>query len=153
MNYMFRSATFRLTVYYLAIIAVISIGFSTALYNVALHDLRSGLQWQTRQIYNNFPVFIDSPYLSSVEAFKSSRDHLLGRIILSNALVLIGAGFASYALARRTLRPIEEAHERQKRFTADVSHELRTPLTSLKMESEVALLDTKANKQIGRAHV
>ena len=147
MNYMFRSATFRLTMYYLGIIAVITIGFSTALYHVALHDLQSGLQQQTRQIYDNFPVFIDSPYLSSVDAFKASRDHLLGRIVLSNILVLIGAGFASYALARRTLQPIEAAHERQKRFTADVSHELRTPLTSLKMESEVALLDTKASKQ------
>jgi signal transduction histidine kinase len=49
-------------------------------------------------------------------------------------------------LARRTLEPIEAAHEQQKRFTADVSHELRTPLTALKMESEVALLDKEVTK-------
>src|SRR5206468_328883 len=56
------------------------------------------------------------------------------------------SGFASYGLARRTLRPIEESHEQQKRFTADVSHELRTPLTALKMSSEVALMDAAASK-------
>ncbi len=60
-------------------------------------------------------------------------------------LVLIVTAVASYILARRTLRPIEAAHEQQKRFTADVSHELRTPLTSIKMESEVALMDKKAS--------
>jgi signal transduction histidine kinase len=64
-----------------------------------------------------------------------------------NLIVLCGAGLSSYWLARRTLEPIEEAHEQQKRFTADVSHELRTPLTALRMESEVALLNPKSKAQ------
>lgn len=143
---MFRSATFRLTMYYLAIIAVISIGFSVALYHVASHDLALSLEQQTRRISDNFPVFTDSPYLRFTTELDKGREHLLGQIVLWNIVVFIGAGFASYALARRTLQPIEAAHERQKRFTADVSHELRTPLTALKMESEVALLDTAASK-------
>ncbi|MDB5169699.1 MAG: putative Histidine kinase [Candidatus Saccharibacteria bacterium] len=144
---MFRSATFKLTMSYLAIIAIISIGFSIGIYQVASRDLEFGLQRQTERITNHFPVFSGSPYLHSEGAdLRESRDHLVGRLIALNAVVLIGAGFASYALARRTLGPIEEAHERQKRFTADVSHELRTPLTALKMESEVALMDPTASK-------
>lgn len=144
---MFRSATFKLTTAYLTIIAIISIGFSVALYTVAMHDVESGLQRQTQRITNNFPVFLDSPYLRADGTdLEESRSHLLGRLVALNLIVLIGAGFASYALARRTLGPIEAAHERQKRFTADVSHELRTPLTALRMESEVALMDPKTSK-------
>jgi two-component system sensor histidine kinase CiaH len=143
---MFRSATFKLTMYYLAIIAVISISFSSALYHMALDDLAYGLQQQTRRISDNFPVFYDSPYLRSNAELAAGRDHLIGRLVLFNVFVLGAAGFASYALARRTLQPIEAAHKLQKRFTADVSHELRTPLTALKMEAEVALLDPNLSK-------
>jgi signal transduction histidine kinase len=144
---MFRSATFKLTAVYVGIIALISIGFSVGIYQVASHDLQSGLRRQTERITNHFPIFLDSPYLRSQGTdLRESREHLVGRLIVLNVLVLTGAGFASYALARRTLAPIKAAHERQKRFTADVSHELRTPLTALKMESEVALLDPKASK-------
>jgi signal transduction histidine kinase len=144
---MFRSATFKLTLSYVTIIALISIGFSIGIYQVASHDLESGLERQTERITNHFPVFMGSPYLRSQSTdLDESRDHLVGRLVALNVLVLTGAGFASYALARRTLGPIEAAHERQKRFTADVSHELRTPLTALRMESEVALLDPKTSK-------
>jgi two-component system sensor histidine kinase CiaH len=59
--------------------------------------------------------------------------------------VLIVTAIVAYLLAKRTLRPIERAHNQQTRFTADVSHELRTPLTALKMDTEVTLLDKKAN--------
>lgn len=146
MKNMFSSATARLTMYYMAIIAVISIGFSAALYQIAVHDLRLGLERQNRRIYDNFPVFADSPYLNSQAALKESTQHLLSRLVACNILVLTGAGFASYGLARRTLRPIQQAHDRQSQFVADVSHELRTPLTSLKMSADVALLDTNATK-------
>lgn len=144
---MFRSATFKLTLYYLLIIGVISIGFSTVLYQVAANDLANSLDHQTQRISDNFPVFSNSPYLHNGAEMALGKQHLLGRLVVFNLVVMVLAGFASYALARRTLRPIQDAHERQKRFTADVSHELRTPLTALKMESEVALMDPAASKK------
>ncbi len=149
---MFRSATFKLTMWYLAIVMVISLAFSIAVYHFATNELQFGLQHQTQQIFRRFPVFNSDPYLQSRgDDISSSAHHILWQLAYFNVLVLAGAGFASYFLARRTLEPIEAAHERQKRFTADVSHELRTPLTSLKMGSEVALLDTKADKKELRA--
>jgi signal transduction histidine kinase len=131
---------------YLAIVTLISICFSVVIYQVAARDLTFGLRRQTQRIYDNFPVFSDSPYLRMGEDINEGKSHLIGRLVLLNMVVISTAGVASYALARRTLKPIEEAHERQKRFTADVSHELRTPLTALKMESEVALMDPAATK-------
>jgi signal transduction histidine kinase len=49
-------------------------------------------------------------------------------------------------MARRTLEPIEQAHDAQSRFTSDASHELRTPLAAMKTELEVALRDPHLSK-------
>jgi two-component system sensor histidine kinase CiaH len=138
---MFRSATFKLTLWYIALIMAISILFSIILYRVASDQLTHELMFQSARIYNQFPIFQNDRILHPTADITSGEHSILFRLIIFNALVVIAAGFGSYALARRTLEPIEEAHEQQKRFTADVSHELRTPLTALKMESEVALLN------------
>src|SRR5665213_2436774 len=142
---MFRSATFKLTMWYLGLVVLISVGFSIVLYHVATAELARGLHFQTQQIFNKFPIFDDSPLLRSGPDLSDGAHRILLRLIGFNIIVFVGAGFASYWLARRTLRPIEEAHEQQKRFTADVSHELRTPLTAIKMESEVALLNKQGS--------
>lgn len=148
---MFRSATFKLTMWYLAIVMAISLMFSVVLYSVAAGELDRGLNNETRRIYKKFPVFEGNPVLRPDADYDSGTHRIFLRLVGFNVIVLAGAGWASYWLARRTLKPIEEAHEQQKRFTADVSHELRTPLTALKMESEVALMNNKNGKKELRA--
>ncbi|QQS18616.1 hypothetical protein IPL68_00735 [Candidatus Saccharibacteria bacterium] len=64
-----------------------------------------------------------------------------------NGVVLASGAVCSYLLARRTLRPVEEAMEAQSRFSSDAAHELRTPLTIMQSEIEVGLRDKKATKQ------
>jgi len=66
---------------------------------------------------------------------------LLTSLVITNICIWLAGGIGSYYLARRTLIPIEEAHEAQSRFTSDASHELRTPLASMRTEIEVALRD------------
>lgn len=144
---MFRSATFKLTTYYLLILMIISFGFSVVLYRVATIELWRGFHQESQRIVTQFPVFKNSPMIGSRTEIDDSVHRILVELVFFNAVVLVSAGFASYLLARRTLAPIEEAHNQQKRFTADVSHELRTPLTALRMESEVALLDPKPSSQ------
>ncbi|HVX47781.1 MAG TPA: HAMP domain-containing sensor histidine kinase [Candidatus Saccharimonadales bacterium] len=148
---MFRSATFKLTMWYLGIVMAISLIFSVVLYHVTTGELGRGLHSETQRIYRQFPVFEGNPLLRPGTDYDTGAHRILLRLVGFNILVLIGAGWASYWLARRTLEPIEEAHEQQKRFTADVSHELRTPLTALKMESEVALMNDKNGKKELRA--
>ena len=130
----------------MAIVMTISIVFSFALYSVTTSELDRGLDRETQRIENQFPVFDEYPYMQQMARDNDDNDgahSILLRLLTLNLLVLVGAGFVSYWLARRTLEPIEAAHEQQKRFTSDVSHELRTPLTALRMESEVALLNNK----------
>lgn len=150
---MFRSATFKLTMWYLAIVMAISLAFSIVLYNVATRELDRGLHNETQRIYRQFPVFEGNPLLKPHADYDNGAHRILLRLAAFNLVVLVGAGLSSYWLARRTLEPIEAAHEQQKRFTADVSHELRTPLTALRMESEVALMNKKAAAKELRATI
>jgi signal transduction histidine kinase len=142
---MFRSATFKLTLWYLGIAMAISILFSVALYSVTTGELKRGLHNESQSLYNQFPVFQGDPRFgfNSNPFYQSSAHRILLRLLGFNVLVLVLAGGSSYLLAKRTLGPIEVAHLQQKRFTSDVSHELRTPLTAIRMESEVALLNAK----------
>jgi two-component system, OmpR family, sensor histidine kinase CiaH len=78
--------------------------------------------------------------------YADSQRRILFNLMLLNAGVFAVGALASYVLARRTLRPIEEALEAQNRFTADASHELRTPLAAMKTEIEVAMRDPKLSK-------
>lgn len=140
---MFRSAVFKLTAAYVAIIMSICVVFSVVLYNVAVQELQRGFHNQYTRWYNAYEPFgLRQPGTPTEELALRSK-HIFEQILYFNLLVLFVTGAACYILARRTLRPIEAAHEQQKRFTADVSHELRTPLTALKMETEVSLMDAK----------
>ncbi|HVW23528.1 MAG TPA: HAMP domain-containing sensor histidine kinase [Candidatus Saccharimonadales bacterium] len=142
---MFRSATFKLTMWYLALVMVISISFSVVLYRVTTNELSRGLRHEIVRIDKQFPIFNDNELLQPQAEYQYGQHRIWLRLVGFNLIVLAGAGLASYWLARRTLEPIEAAHEQQKRFTSDVSHELRTPLTALRMESEVALFNKKGS--------
>jgi two-component system sensor histidine kinase CiaH len=143
---MFKSATVKLTLSYLGIITLLCFMFSGAIYHFATSELHHGLDRQSQRISSDFPGFNFDPALHPETDYATSSHRILLNLIYFNLLVLIAAGFASYGLARWTLRPIQSSHEQQKRFTSDVSHELRTPLTALKMTSEVALMDKTASK-------
>ncbi len=155
---MFHKTVVRLTAFYLAIIMAISLFFSLNLYSVSSNEIRRTVTKQT-QAFDRRPV---DPLIDAIrDDLRSQRDtiiddandRLIFRLFMINLFILAGGGLLSYALARRTLRPIEEAHEAQSRFVADASHELRTPITAMKAESEVALSDpkltaTQARKQL-----
>ena len=141
---MLRSATFRLTASYLAILMAISLLFSLVLFNISSQEIATGLRHQMpyyqRLLGDGFEQGLQSYQDQELDL---ARHHLELELVLVNLGILLVAGGASYGLARRTLQPIEEAFEAQSRFTADASHELRTPLTAMKTEIEVALRDPK----------
>ena len=127
---------------YLAIIMLMSIVFSFTIYNFSKQELVG--QRQIRIPMNMRQVI-------SLDEFENLRqaqldiasDRLKQRLIFYNFLVLIFGTFLSYFLALKSLEPIEQALEKQDRFTSDASHELRTPLTAMRSEIEVILRDKK----------
>lgn len=145
---MFHSAALKLTGWYLAIIMTLSLGCSFALYHVSSNDLQRNAQRQIGFIDNSLRPRDLRDYIKLWQKqLSDNRNHLKANLVLFNTAVLVGGGAISYLLARRTLEPIEEALDAQKRFTADASHELRTPLTAMQAEIEVALRNPKLTKQ------
>jgi signal transduction histidine kinase len=67
--------------------------------------------------------------------------HLLGELVWFNVVFIAGSGIVGYFFARRTLKPIELAHQAQARFTSEASHELRTPLAAMRADTEVTLME------------
>jgi signal transduction histidine kinase len=154
---MFQSATLKLTGWYLLILMAISILFSVAIYNVTTNEVGERLQqlqtrFERRELdgLSTPPPWLTTgdPTYAQLRAEQNERagHNLLIALYYVNLLILIAGGAGSYFLARRTLGPIEEAHEAQSRFTSDASHELRTPLAVMKMELEVALRDKDLTK-------
>lgn len=136
---MIHSVALRLSLFYLAIIMALSIGFSLVIYRVSADELGKVVQPP-----KDIVTMVDEPWRSNFVAARlaqseMSRNNLRGNLIFLNIGTLLLGAIGSYALARRTLQPIEEAFEAQGRFTADASHELRTPLTAMQTSIEVGL--------------
>jgi two-component system sensor histidine kinase CiaH len=143
---MFRSATLKLTAWYLAILMAISIIFSIVIFQLNFHEV--GVRLENLQ-----QGLIDTSLLQKISDTTGINNSLITTqseqaafqmllsLIYINTSILIAGGIASYFLARRTLRPLELAHDAQSRFTSDASHELRTPLAAMKAELEVTLRD------------
>ncbi len=139
---MFQSATFKLTAGYLAIIVAVSLLFSVVIYTIASREVDSHIGYLQS---DSLLGALQFEALRTTEVHKAQAN-LLNALAITNLIIWLGGGVGSYHLARRMLRPIEEAHDAQSRFTSDASHELRTPLASMKTEIEVALRDPQLSK-------
>lgn len=152
---LFQKTTVRLTAVYLAVLMLLAVVFSIALFRVSVSELDRNYVHAV-DFANNFVGFRLDPQLA--DNYLSDRtlerdeghQHLIKQLVVLGAVILVSGGFFSYALARRTLEPIEEAHMSLERFTADASHELRTPLTTMRTEIEVALLNPELNVKESR---
>ena len=78
---------------------------------------------------------------------------MMGQVLLTLVLditpvLAVLAIVGGYVITGRTLKPVEEALERERVFTADVSHELRTPVSVITSESEFALMPETSKEEM-----
>ncbi len=126
---MFERARRRLALRYLALLVVVVVAFSGVFFAVLAVVLQP-----------DFDVSQDaSPEAVAERAYRRTIERIAIAIVLADGVVLLLVGGAAYYLAGRTLDPIREAHERQRRFVADASHEMRTPITAIRSTAESAL--------------
>lgn len=152
------AATARLAFTYLAIIMLMSLGFSLVLYRVSWGEI--GRQIPPDSLYStnqntNSPDYgsgqtpqdnsgttqqSQEPVGQFLEKrAREGRSELIARLVLLNITALALGSALSYILARKTLSPLERAMEAQAQFVSDASHELRTPLAAMQVSNEVAL--------------
>lgn len=163
---MFESARLKLTVFYLAALLTFSIVLTFGLHAFVQaefdrsNDAQRGVVQQLGQRYWTRSFDPDAPHPAQNfaqlqdEQAQKTQDRLTREFVLLNIGVFVVGALVSYWYAGRTLRPIQEAHELQKRFTSDASHELRTPLASMRLENEIFLrqkkfTDTEVRDQVG----
>lgn len=156
---MFRSARWKLTLFYLGIIVLFNLVVTLSVRVYAEHEFLRSNTAQRSEVRRWVVDFFESPLPSrsdsAIQDIQEAeaqivRAHLNQGLLVINLFALAIGGLLSYWFAGRTLRPIEEAHEAQARFTADASHELRTPLANMRLENEVFLRQKSFSEEEGR---
>jgi two-component system sensor histidine kinase CiaH len=121
-NNTFLKARLKLTFFYASSIIVLLAAFSIAAYFLFSGLAKSNLEYE------------EDKNLAEVEqnTIDKSIDRLGTILLITDCGVIIVSAVLGYYLAGKTLAPIQESLEKQKRFVADSAHELRTPLTIMK---------------------
>ena len=146
MNTSFNSAIIKLTLWYLVIIMLVSLVFSTVIFQVSDQALTRGFSFGDGPGQRALVTDLELFETLRTKRAQIGRDDLLQNLAFLNLMMLVGGGAASYLLAKRTLTPMHDAMAVQSRFISDASHELRTPLTAMRTEIEVALRGASSTK-------
>lgn len=159
---MFKSARLKLTAWYLLIIMIVSVSFSLGVYKLLTLELNRVERVHRLRIERGLPMGPKGIPLPNIEnelprslmldpdLIAEAKNRLKLILALINIGILGSSAAAGYFLAGKTLKPIAQMVDEQRRFVADASHELRTPLTAIKTETEVALRDKKLDKKTKR---
>jgi len=147
----YKKAKWKLTGMYILVFFILLNLFTISLF-VILQKVendyvqKTEIEWQKKQVIfskQNITVLewgnsIQVDKQEVIDLHKSFLRDIRHWIVIIETILLVLAGFVSYFLAGRTLRPIQQKNELQRQFLADVSHELKNPLSALKISLEIA---------------
>lgn len=143
-----KKRTWRLAVTYLAVMMTFSVIFSGAIFAVFSQNINRPTPMHFRAEYSqDFEDFQEDIAKRDQAALNS----IIFSLVILNLLILGLGAWASYLLARWTLRPIEQNMELQTQFVSDASHEIRTPLAAMLVSNEIALRKKILTEEKSRA--
>ncbi|MBI2776931.1 MAG: HAMP domain-containing histidine kinase [Chloroflexi bacterium] len=138
---MFTRTRLRLTLLYIALFSLV-LGLFSAVFYVGVATALA-------------PTFDLGPELTNEQAaavaYRATVDQVALALVIADIAMIAIVAVAAWILASRTLRPISEAHARQRRFVADASHEMRTPLAAIRASAEGALAGPESADALRRA--
>jgi signal transduction histidine kinase len=138
---MFVRARRRLSLLYVVLFAIVLGLFSVVFYAFLATVLA--------------PTFDIAPENSNAQAadiaYRATVQQIGIALVVAYVLALAIVGVAAWLLAARTLKPIRDAHARQRRFVADASHEMRSPIAAIRSSAEAALSGPSDETELRRA--
>jgi len=150
----FKKARIKLTLSYVAIVAIVLLLFSLGLYTLFVEDVVDNIVGY--DVFENVDKeyeeehSLDDDFNINVESrlyfVNRANDRLVYILIFLDSIILIITIMFSYYFAGKTLRPIEQMYIKQNKFIADAAHEFRTPLTVLKTGAETTLAGSSGIK-------
>jgi len=140
----FKNSTFlrvklKLTFFYTVGILVILVIFSLVVYSLFAKNITQNLEYEGPEYKGKVDI--------EAQILEKAQDRLQAILLTVDGLIVIFVGGISYYLAGKTLKPIESAYAKQKKFIADSAHELRTPLAVMKTGAEAVLSDEASKKE------
>jgi signal transduction histidine kinase len=156
MNNQYKKQRLKLTALYLSIICAIVASLSLVIVHLQNRQLRR---------FEPPPIAVPVPRSGMVpdrirlielsEEEKAEIDRIVAQIrreniqnvLILDALIILLSAIASYYLAGKTIEPIINSLEKQKKFVSDASHELKTPLTNIMTEAEILYRDKNTSNE------
>lgn len=89
--------------------------------------------------------------LISLHPYQAARTRLLLSLAVAAGVGMLASVAVVVVLTRRSIRPLAQALDTQRRFVADVSHELRAPLTVLHTRAQLVVREALATGQVDLA--
>jgi len=77
--------------------------------------------------------------IKGVSWIADTLNRLERQLAIASAVAMLLGAIVAILMARRSLRPLRTAFQKQRDFVADASHELRTPLTLMRTSAEAWL--------------
>lgn len=138
----FKKAVIALTLYYILGVFIVLTIFNLMVYGLFSTNIkqRDNEKTESSSLIRNSNKLGES-------GIQEMKDNLINVLIISDVIILFLTLLVAYASSKKTLAPLEEAYEKQKRFVADAAHELRTPLAVMKAGAEVILKKSRKESE------